>query len=261
MSCLCLCGDGCGHHAKSGAVTEDAAKFEVDAADVSTAEQFSRERELARSTTSRTARSASPSPTPWPTSKTPASSSPTRKSRGPTSLEFEVRIEKGSGGMGLDLAGSRDGRAMLVGRVNAGAVQEWNAACDESGRSDLAVQRGDRLVEVGGCGRGESGVILKTLKDTSGTVTIKVMRLAEFKVTNLVNVPRSHLGLEFGDSFDGGLMLTAVGATANKALQADVELRPGDSILSVNACAGTFAELRAEIEKNDSLTLRVRRPT
>lgn len=261
MSCFCACGDGCGPQSKAGALTEVAAKFE--AADVSTTEQFTRERDVARSTNSRTARSASPSPTPRPTTKKTTSGSPGRKSKGATSLEFEVRVERGGrqGGMGLDLAASRDGRAMLVGRVNAGAVQEWNAACDTSGRSNLALRRGDRLVEVGGSGRGESSVILQTLKDATGTVTIKVMRLVEFKVTNLVNVPRSHLGLEFDNSSEGGLTLTAVGATANKALQADVELRPGDSILSANACAGTSAELRAEIEQSDSLTLRVRRPT
>lgn len=173
--------------------------------------------------------------------------------------EFEVQVEKGSGSIGMDIALTKDGKALLVGRLKEGAVQDRNAWAESVGEKDTLIQRGDRILEVNGSGRGDSAALLAAVRGSRGTVLLKIARLLEFKVANLLNVPRDNLGFAFGEGPGGELLLTSVGRSANKSLQADMELRAGDCIVRVNETSGTSAELRSKIEASDALTLRVRR--
>jgi len=186
----------------------------------------------------------------------PRSSRRSLLARGPAVKEFEVNMEKGSS-MGIDVAKCKDGNAILVARIKEGAVQDWNHAEAAADRTDSVIRRGDRIVSVNGSGLGSSGEVMAALKSASGIVTMKIVRLVEFKVGNLPNLPRDLLGLEYEENEFGELKLTKVGPEANKKLQQDVELRPGDLIVKVN---GSAEMLRAEIMLHNTLELRIRRP-
>lgn len=194
-------------------------------------------------------------------STSPASSASSAvRRRGAMSHKFDVSLQKGDAGIGLDIVASKDKQSILVGKVKGGAVQVWNAAVEAAGERMNSIQRGDRIVEVDGVGRGDSGLILKAIKSSSQTVEFKLERLLEFKVQNLANVPRDLLGFELRQDDSGDAVLTGVSPAANKTLQQDMEFRVGDLVLEVNGVVGTLAELEAEIAASDSLSVRVRRP-
>jgi len=94
------------------------------------------------------------------------------------------------------------------------------------------------------------------LGNATGAVTLKMARLNEFMVSKLPNFPRSLLGFEFDEDDLGQLVIRRLGPKANASLQPDVELRPGDAIVTVN---GNCAFLKAEVASHDVLTLRIRR--
>lgn len=173
----------------------------------------------------------------------------------PMAREFEVQVIRGSGSLGLDIVAAKDRKAVIIGRVKPGAVQALNSDTVAAGARDDMIKRGDRIVEVDGCGQGDAGEITRALKSATEIVSLKFVRLLEFKVGNLGKAS----GLRFAEGPSGGLMITGLELAANKSLQPDVELREGDYVMKVNGKSGTPAELQAEIDSSDVLNLRVRR--
>lgn len=195
-----------------------------------------------------TGEAASPAPTPQGASGRPS------LAKRPMVWEFDAQVIKGSESMGLDIMMAKDRQGVIINRVKPGAVQSLN-----SGAGVDVIKRGDRIVEVDGIGLGGSGdatEITNALKHASAIVSLKLVRLLEFKVANL---PSSSCGLRFAEGPSGELMLAGLEDATNKTLQPDVELREGDYILKVNGKSGTPLELKALIDASDAITLRMRR--
>lgn len=171
-------------------------------------------------------------------------------------LEFDAQVMKGSGKIGVDIVVAKDSKAVIVSKVKAGAIQDFNSSMEAAGKKDSVIKRGDRVVEVDGRGRGDAGEISTALKNSSAIMDLKLVRLLEFKVANQ---SREACGFTFAEGPDGELLLNGLEPAANKSLQPDVELRVGDCIVKVNGKSGTYAQLLSEIGASDVLSLQLRR--
>jgi len=174
----------------------------------------------------------------------------------PVAREFDAQVAKASGVIGLDMAPAKDRKAMIIAKVKAGAIQEYNSSMEAMGNKDNVIQRGDRIVEVDGRGRGDASEVTAALKSASTMMGLKLERLLEFKVANL---SRDACGFAFDEGSDGELLIVGFKPAANKSLQPDVELRVGDQVVKVNGKSGTFAELKAMVDASGVLSLRLRR--
>merc|ERR1712060_520464 len=60
--------------------------------------------------------------------------------------EFHINVKRNDAGLGIDTRHAPDGTSLLITSIlSRGSVKEWNASHDE-----LAIRRGDRIVEVNG---------------------------------------------------------------------------------------------------------------
>merc|ERR1719329_1314929 len=98
--------------------------------------------------------------------------SPPRSTRRSQAIEeeFEVRLDKGSASLGVEISAAKDGKAMVISKVNKGVIQDWNIAAELGGHVHAPIRRGDRVVEVDGSGHNSAADILQGLKNASGTV-------------------------------------------------------------------------------------------
>lgn len=173
--------------------------------------------------------------------------------------EFDVQVMRGAAKIGMEVTVARDLKAVIVGTIKEGAVQRFNLDAVAAGEKHDIIKRGDRIVEVDGCGRGNAGEITTALKSASTIVHLRLERLLEFSVVDLPYVPREASGFSFANGPAGELMLAGLGLAANKFLQPDVELRAGDWIVKVNGRSGTPAELKSEMNASEIVSLLVRR--
>lgn len=185
-----------------------------------------------------------------------AESQRSRRAKTSRVREWRVQVSK-TGPLGLETAEEK--ASLIIGRVSAGPIHDWNAAQG----SDLlkVVRRGDRIHEVNGV-RGDAQELLQEI-GSSERLDISLSRLMEFRITNL---PVDHvpLGIDFETSSTQCLIIKAIGKgaaqTVNKWLKPDCELRPMDRIIQVNGAGGNADELAELIGSAKSLSLLVRRP-
>jgi len=84
--------------------------------------------------------------------------------------EFDISIEKVSGGMGVDVTHSKKGTALLIEGVHAGPVESWNQA-----NPDQRVEVADRIVAVNGV-RGSPADLKGALKASTGKIAMVIAR-------------------------------------------------------------------------------------
>lgn len=173
--------------------------------------------------------------------------------------EFDVQIEKDTGGLGLDIT-AHDGTTMLIGQVKEGPVTRWNSVVTGAGESFQVVRRGDRIVEAND-NKGDAAQILAVLRGAK-SLGLKISRLMEFRISAFDS--QGNVGLEFDVASGKDLIVKAVNDGTvrhiNRKIGAEMELRPGDRILEVNGISGDAQSLGELIAKQQTLELLIRRP-
>jgi hypothetical protein len=178
----------------------------------------------------------------------------------PNCLQFYMTFEKHLG-IGVDIS-PHDGKTLLIGRIKPGPIAIWNA--NREATAVDRVRRGDRIVEVNGA-TGDAALLLERMR-LDKMLHITIRRLLEIRATLHVTPQNSH-GLRYRDDASGsGLLIEAVthGAAmdVNRRVGAEMEIRPGDLVVSVNGVAGDCRRLRSQLTDSSArqLQLVLRRP-
>jgi len=175
-------------------------------------------------------------------------------------FEFDATIEKPGGEkLGLDIS-AYDGKTLLVGRVKDGPVERWNS--EQGGNYDTQIQRGDRITVINGK-TGDSDELLSAAR--VDVLRCRVRRLVEFTVMLCPKTGGEAVNVDFDDSLEGHVIVQRVvdglASRTNKRNTADLEIRQGDKVISVNGTEVTTAQ---ECKKATSIVgdveFRLRRP-
>lgn len=162
--------------------------------------------------------------------------------------EFEIDVLKDEDQLGVDVLQHMTG-SLLISRVRPGSVQSWNQR-----RPDMAVQAGDRIVEVNGQ-RGPSAQLVSAIR-SEWRLHLLIRRQLKFSVS----LPEfsGQLGLDIA-MLESALKVLKVKEGPikdwNASCAKDIEVMPEDSIVEVNGVKGSPADLLQAIRSQQGQRL------